>query len=121
MMRAKKNNPPHMMYDKIEVYIGHRPGMIDYDLLILKRPDPHSYTTELLQSNGEWVNLGPGQSYEKPTLSLTPFMLQEIVNKAAELKIKPEQSFLEGKNQAMEEHLKDMRALVFNKSPNLGE
>ena len=61
----------------------------------------------------------------KPTLSLPPEALQEFANALDAMGFKPQQGFIEGKLQATEKHLEDMRTLVFKaplaQSPNLTE
>lgn len=49
----------------------------------------------------------------KPTLSLTNEQLQELADAIASQGIKPQGGFIDGKLQATEKHLEDMRTLVF--------
>lgn len=49
----------------------------------------------------------------KPSFSMHPEMLQDLVNSLSERGIKPKEGFLEGKLTATEKHLEDMRTLVF--------
>lgn len=48
-----------------------------------------------------------------PTMVLQPEMLQALADGLAEVGYKPEQGFTDGKLQATEKHLEDMRTLVF--------
>lgn len=54
----------------------------------------------------------------KPTLSLPPEALQELANALDAIGFKPKEGFLEGKLQAIEKHLEDMRTLVFEEKEN---
>jgi hypothetical protein len=49
----------------------------------------------------------------KPTLSLTNEQLQKFADSIAGIGIKPQEGYLDGKLQATEKHLEDMRKLVF--------
>jgi hypothetical protein len=50
-----------------------------------------------------------------PTLELPHESLQELANVLGAMGIKPQQGFVEGKLEATEKHLEDMRTLVFKK------
>lgn len=52
------------------------------------------------------------QIEDKPTLSLNPESLQAFADALAEVGIKPQKGFLEGKLEATENHLKDMRTML---------
>ena len=49
---------------------------------------------------------------DKPTLSLNPEILQAFADALAEIGIKPQKGFLEGKVESQSEHLKDLRKLL---------
>ena len=49
---------------------------------------------------------------DKPTLSFNPETLQALADELAHIGIKPQKGFLEGKLEATESHLKDMRTLL---------
>lgn len=49
---------------------------------------------------------------DKPTLSLNPESLQAFADALADIGIKPQKGFIEGKLEATESHLKDMRTLL---------
>lgn len=70
-------------------------------------------------SNGKIDVLGVGEIEDgiapKPTLSLTDSQLQEFADVLAQNGFKPLKGFLEGKLNATEKHLEDMRTLVFKK------
>ena len=51
----------------------------------------------------------------KPTIELPREALQAFADSLDQMGIKPQKGFLEGKLQATEKHLEDMRDLVFNK------
>jgi hypothetical protein len=65
--------------------------------------------TELL--NGEVIEYGINP--DKPTLELDPDQLQEFANALNDIGINPKKEFIEGKLEATEKHLEDMRKLVF--------
>jgi hypothetical protein len=49
---------------------------------------------------------------DKPTLSLNPETLQAFADALDSIGIKPQKGFIEGKLEATENHLKDMRTLL---------
>ena len=52
---------------------------------------------------------------KKPTLQLNSEQLQKFAEALNEIGVKPQDGFLEGKLEATEKHLEDMRKLVFEK------
>lgn len=58
-----------------------------------------------------------GAAIVKPSFILSPEMLQSFADALNEQGYKPQKGFIEGKLQATEKHLEDMRTLVFKK-PN---
>lgn len=68
--------------------------------------------TEILRDNS-WYPVDVGAIDQKPTLELMPQELQGLADALAEKGIKPQEGFLEGKIEATEKHLEDMRKLVF--------
>ena len=63
--------------------------------------------------HGDVVEEFNGGDVIKPSLSLPPEALQEFANALDKMGIKPQQGFIEGKLEATERHLEDMRTLVF--------
>jgi len=53
-----------------------------------------------------------GVAPEKPTLELEPEQLQALADELANVGYKPQKGFLEGKLEAMQDHLKDVRTLL---------
>lgn len=66
-------------------------------------------------TEGNIVTVGHGEAYPKPTLELTTDMLQNLANELDKRGFKPQQGYLEGKLEATEKHLEDMRGLVLKK------
>ena len=52
---------------------------------------------------------------DKPSLELTPEVLQSFANALNEIGINPKKEFIEGKLEATEKHFEDMRKLLFKK------
>jgi hypothetical protein len=52
---------------------------------------------------------------DEPTLSLNPEALQAFANALNDIGINPQKEFIEGKLEATEKHLEDMRTLVFKR------
>lgn len=52
---------------------------------------------------------------EKPSLTLDTQVLQALVDAVIHTGIKPSESYTDGRLEATEEHLKDMRRIVFEK------
>ena len=74
--------------------------------------------TEMLNGDGTATFYEEGSAVvDKPTLSLNPETLQAFADELAYIGIKPQKGFLEGKIEATEKHLEDMRKLVFKVSP----
>lgn len=57
----------------------------------------------------------PGSAGITPSFRFTQEMLQDFANALDKMGIKPQRGFLEGKLEAQEKHLEDMRTLVFKK------
>ncbi len=55
---------------------------------------------------------------DMPSFSMTPEMLQDLSDALNNIGIKPQKGFMEGKLEATERHLSDMRELVF-KEPKI--
>lgn len=68
--------------------------------------------TEFLQ--GDTITFVPEGSAEqgKPSFQLNPEQLQALADELAQVGFKPQKGFIEGKLQATEDHLKDMRTLL---------
>ena len=62
----------------------------------------------------EVINSKEGESI-KPSFEFTDEMLQQLVEVLDSKGFKPKQGFLEGKLEATDKHLQDMRNLVFKK------
>ena len=75
--------------------------------------------------HGDVIDTFNGGDVIKPSLSLPPEALQEFANALDALGFKPQQGFIQGKLEATEKHLEDMRKLVFTplstNSPSLEE
>ena len=56
----------------------------------------------------------------KPTISLSHVTIQQLVDELDKMGYKPQKGFLEGKLEATEKHLEDMRELVFKKPRMMG-
>jgi hypothetical protein len=74
----------------------------------------------IFRKNGNKVEMYDGSVSDidgaipaKPTLSLSPESLQELANVLDKQGFSPKEGFVEGKLQATEKHLEDMRKLVF--------
>lgn len=69
--------------------------------------------TELLQADGtvETVDYGSGKE-AKPTYFLDEEVFRAIVQEAMRTVPPPEKMYLEGKNEALEKHLQDLRHLL---------
>ena len=86
------------------------PGRLATALFVYRRlPDGR---TEVV--HGDTVETPEVEATMKPTLELMPDMAQAILVALSESGVKlPEASFTEGKLEATEKHLEDMRNLVF--------
>ena len=74
--------------------------------------DTQNQKCELLR-NGNWVEIDSYSTDEKPTLELLPEELQMLADELNKNGFKPQKGFLEGKLEATDKHLEDMRKLVF--------
>ena len=63
---------------------------------------------------GDRTEIISEHSATTPSFNMTPEMLQEFANELDKNGINPKQGFVEGKLEATEKHLEDMRTLVFN-------
>lgn len=69
---------------------------------------------EYLQGDGIIKCFSEGSAIDvKPVIELTPEMMQALSDELSSIGYKPQKGFLEGKIQATENHLDDMRKLVF--------
>lgn len=94
-----------------QVSIQRQVGRIDLALYIYR--DLGNGKFEQVIGNDTIVTLNEGAAFE-PTLTLYADMLPVLMKELSQFGVKiPEQSFIEGKLYATEEHLKDMRKLVF--------
>lgn len=65
---------------------------------------------------GEIKYIPEGEAMESPSMQLTEGMMQALFEALQESGMKPkDQSYIEGKLEATQEHLKDMREIVFEK------
>ncbi|MEK6881422.1 MAG: hypothetical protein AABY22_17495 [Nanoarchaeota archaeon] len=63
--------------------------------------------------NGDIIESNDGNvCISKPTLQLTPEQLQSFADALNEIGFNPKQGFMEGKLEATEKHLEDMRKLL---------
>ena len=69
--------------------------------------------TELIQSDGTLLFVPKDSANPpKPTIELNPEALQALSDELARVGYKPEKGFVQGKLEATENHLKDMRTLL---------
>ncbi len=67
----------------------------------------------LMQGEDKIIILDEGVAAPEPTLKLTNEALQAFATALNEQGINPKKEFLDGKLEATEKHLEDMRSLVF--------
>lgn len=103
-------NPEQKIYkcDNEEIIIrivdkGYKTGR---DIYIFRRT--HS-GTEFMNNDG---TITTGIAPEQPTIELEPEQLQALADELANVGYKPQKGFLEGKLEATEAHLKDVRTLL---------
>ena len=70
----------------------------------------------MLGQNGIVETIPNGGQIIYPTLRLEQYLLQELANELDKKGFKPKEGFLDGKLQATEKHLEDMRTIVFKKT-----
>lgn len=82
------------------------------ELYIFRRT--HTGDTEVLQPDGiiKTIKTGEAVSDIKPLIELEPEMLQSLADELSQKGYKPQKGYLEGKLQATENHLADMRKLL---------
>ena len=69
---------------------------------------------EFIQDNQTALFVSEGSAEQpKPTISLDPEALQALADELAKVGYAPQKGFIEGKLDATEKHLEDMRTLVF--------
>lgn len=77
---------------------------------------------EFIQSDETTVFIAEGSAEQpKPTFRLEPEALQELAEELARTGYKPEKGFTQGKLDATEKHLEDMRTLVFKELSTLNK
>ena len=101
------------MKNNLLIQIIDRPGCFERDIYLFYKRDR---VTFLIQGDTA-VEIGEGVCPDKPTLRLGPEELQGLVDALSEKGIKPKQGFIEGKLEATDKHLEDMRRLVFKDQP----
>jgi len=70
--------------------------------------------TEFIQGDGAGLFVAEGEAIPpKPAIQLDPEALQALADELARTGYKPQKGFVEGKLNATEKHLEDMRKLVF--------
>lgn len=110
--------------NEIKVVIRDNPCSFDDDVYIMaKRPEGmQMFKVGDDGSLEEGVVIPPGGAKDvPPTMRLGKVVLQKLFTALQKSGMKPvEQSFVEGKLAATEEHLKDMRALVFEPKEIIG-
>lgn len=108
-----------MKIQGLEVFLQERHGTRDMNLYISIQPFPGAdikmyYSDKVVDYKEEGL-------IEKPSFILTPDMLSGLMAELTRKGIKPPaHSFVEGKLEATERHLEDMRALVFEKTEITG-
>ena len=69
---------------------------------------------EFIQNDGTALFVADGSAEQpKPAIQLDPEALQALADELAHVGYKPQKGFIEGKLNATEKHLEDMRKLVF--------
>lgn len=68
--------------------------------------------TEFLTGDNTLKTFKEGEAVDKPTLELEPEQLQALADELAKVGYAPQKGFLQGKLEATEKHLKDMRTLL---------
>lgn len=97
---------------RVEIISGASRGRVGYFLYIFRQD--HQGKTFILRQDTE-EEITPERQTAEPTLYLPEQgMLKELVAAISNLGIRPDhQSFTEGKYEASQKHLEDMRRLVF--------
>ena len=74
---------------------------------------------EFIQNDGTALFVAEGSSEQpKPAIQLDPEALQALADELALVGYKPQKGFIEGRLTAIENHLEDMRKLVFTPITN---
>jgi hypothetical protein len=98
------------MYNNWKIRIIDNPIKINRDIYIFRRQG-NKY--QILTQEG-LIEKNEGDSIdEKPIMELTPEQLQAFSDELSNVGYKPQKGFMEGKLEATEKHLEDMRKLVF--------
>ncbi len=98
--------------ENYKVHIKNVTGTILYDVLIYRSTPTGS--TILLTHLGDEVELPKYGAYAEPTFRISDYMLPMLMEAMIEKGVKPpDKAFNEGKLEATERHLDDMRTLVF--------
>lgn len=98
---------------KVKIYED--PSMDDFKVYILSTSPGDIQTYVSNAKTHEWKVRKDGEGME-PAMTLTRGMMQALFTALQGQGMKPiEQSYVEGKLEATEEHLKDMRRLAFGK------
>ena len=101
------------MEHKLNVFLQEVPGAFNKNLYIFL-PTIKPGVMKILYSGGKTKEYEIGSAINEPTLVLSPEMMEMLMEELLSQGIKPPaHSFVEGKLEATEAHLKDMRALVF--------
>lgn len=100
------------MYDigwKLKIVeVGYKMGR---DLYIFRRVGGK---TEIMQPDGTIKTFNEGEVYDAvPFMEMDTDMLQQFSDELSKNGFKPQKGFIEGKLDAVEKHLEDMRTLVF--------
>jgi len=97
-----------------KIKIVDNPCKVDRDIYIFRRADYEK--TEVIGWDEKGRCIGtifpPGEVFP-PSISLSPETLQNLADELNNMGIKPQKGFLEGKLEATDKHLEDMRRLVF--------
>lgn len=100
---------------KVKIYENPEKQNFDFYIMSNTPGDIRAYVSDA--KNGTIEYLQEGETMSKgPSFTLTKSMMEALFTSLQGQGMKPvEQSFIEGKLQATETHLSDMRTLVFNK------
>lgn len=101
-------------YDGWQVRIKNPFSRLGHEIYLLRK---NVGIIEFLTADGKIITKKEFEDNNdiKPFAYLPDGCLQLLVDEAGGLNIKPRQGFLEGKLEATDKHLEDMRKLVFNK------
>lgn len=99
--------------DNFKVSIRNIPGSLSYDVFVWIKSFDGKITS--IVDGGKRQETKDIGEIMKPFCFLNPHLLQPLTDALSKLGYVPKAGFLEGKIEAQEKHLEDMRTLVFKK------